>query len=236
MGLGRRPHSPALPNPGKMALARGAKPVKRNWLSAPPLLARHVDLGNASHRGSEAGTLVLVVQSHVRPLAPRGKRQPRVRVLAELQIQLRLHQEDCRRLGILRSARAGHRLRSGARSAAADFSRGGSEPGAAVGNQFRVGRRRHALHRSPHRQVHSWLPLQFLAVRKRSRVLVKPLTIWKAEKLLALLFHKRRNVRALNSPPLLCILAVEIFPGLTWSRQYLTSLKQCFHRAEMRWR
>src|SRR6266849_5709978 len=236
MGLGRRPHSPALPRPAKMALARGPQSVKRNWLSAPPLLAGHLDLGNASHCGPEAGTLVLVVQSHVRPLAPRRKRQPRLRVLAELQTQLRLHQEDCRRPGILRSARAGHQLRSGARSAAADFSRDRSEPGAAVGNQFRIGRRRDALHRPPHRQVHSRLPLQFLTAGKRSQVLVKPLTIWKADKLLPLLFHKRKNGRALNSPPLLCILAVEIFPELTWSRQYLTRLKQRVHRVEMRWR
>src|SRR5713101_5573924 len=68
MGLGRRPHSPALPHPGKMALARGPEPVERNRLSAPPLLAGHLDLGNASHRGSEAGALVLVERGIERPI------------------------------------------------------------------------------------------------------------------------------------------------------------------------
>jgi hypothetical protein len=89
----------------------------------------------------------------------------RLRFLPQLQIQLRLHEENRRRPRILRlsrSSQSSHGLPPNPTSTATDFSRHRPQPVAQVGSQLRPRRRGHAFHRSSHRQNDPRLPLRLL--------------------------------------------------------------------------
>jgi hypothetical protein len=57
--VGRRPHPPARPRARQLALARRRQPLHRDRLPARRLLARHLDLGDPSHRRQNHRPLVL---------------------------------------------------------------------------------------------------------------------------------------------------------------------------------
>ncbi len=105
MAVGGRSHPPSRARSREMALAGGREPVAGIRLPACRLFTRHVDLGDPPHRRQKNRPLVFCFQPCARSLASRSKREPGRDVLPRRQVQLRLHQEDCGRTGVLRVIR-----------------------------------------------------------------------------------------------------------------------------------
>ncbi len=70
--------------PEEVALACRREHLKRNWLPAAAIFRGHLDVGNSSHRGPKSRPVVLVPESHARPVFPRREREPGCCLFAKL--------------------------------------------------------------------------------------------------------------------------------------------------------
>src|SRR5579883_1011431 len=166
--VGGRSHPAAHLRTRKLPPPRGFEPLPGIRLSAAGHLPGHLDVGNPPYHRQEAGPVVLVVQSDVRPVVPRPLGGQGLRIFAEFQNQLRLHQANHGRLRVLWRPGPRDRVRSLERSAATVASGHRCEPGRQVGIQPGGGCRHDPRHRPPAGENDPGPPVQ-VVIRGRNR-------------------------------------------------------------------